>query len=279
MTKRFFAKLFPLRMGLLAATLGIGGLAGLAGCGEVEIDSLQQELIETKAAKLDQRDFDTFLDAIKLKNCSFVVAAGTGTFTPSNELSQALYGDPVGSAHKTTFSVPVITSGTNTFEITSLEAEMANTGITLAGANATVKLAFHGVLKISVTVPLLGKLPAEIQIKSSSLSAALSYDKAAERARVASVTTKFDVSTKKCGGSGWCNGLVDGILKSNLASWVEAPLRDALTKALDSDSTTNGLNDLLAAGYNVKDPKTPAWKFVAKSLTLSGGAFNFTVER
>lgn len=279
MTNRFFAKLFPLRMGVLAATLGIGGLAGLGGCGEMEIDSLQQEITETKAAKLDQRDFDTFVDTIKLRNCSFVVAAGTGTFTPSNELSSALYGDPVGSAHKTTFSVPPITSGSNSFTITSLEAEMANTGITLSGANATVKLAFHGELHISVAVPIFGKLPADIQIRSSSLSAALTYDKAAERARVASVTTKFDVSTKKCGGSGWCNGLVDGILKANLASWVEAPLKDVLTKALDSDSTTSGLNDLLVAGYNIKDPKTPAWKFVAKSLTLSGGAFNFTVER
>ena len=39
-----------------------------------------------------------------------VLWGGTGTFTPSSELSTALYGDPNGAAHKITFAVPPIST-------------------------------------------------------------------------------------------------------------------------------------------------------------------------
>ena len=265
-------KTAPVLMGVLSACL-------LSACGSDELGQLREPLTETKAAQINQHDIDGFLTSIKLKNCTFVVGGGTGTFTPSSELSQVLYGDPNGSAHKLSFPVPTITSPSATVDITSLEAEMATTGIALSGANANVNVSFHGLLHVSVTVPVFGKLPADILIRSSSLTVALSYDKATERAKSSAVTSRFDLKTQKCGGSGWCNGIVDGILKTNLATWVEAPLRDAVTKGLDSASATQDLQDLVTTMYNIKDPQATPWTMDAHTLGLSAGAFSFNASR
>lgn len=273
MMKRLSLKMIP----LLASMLATGTLAG---CGEeAEIAELQQGLTETKAGLIGQADFDGYTNAVKLKNCTFVVSAGTATFTPSSELSQVLYGDPNGAAHKSTFAVPPITSSSASVEITSLEAEFANTGLTLAGANATVKLAFRGQLHVVVTVPVFGKLPADLVISSSNLSTDLTYDKATERAKAAAVRANFNVKTKNCGGSGWCNGIIDGILKSNLKTWVETPLKDSFNSALDKASVTDSLYEGLSLMYNAKDPKPTDWTLVPHSLELSGGAFRFNVSR
>jgi hypothetical protein len=275
MKKRLFAKTAPLVLGL-----GLLASGTLPGCGsEDDIASLEQQVTVQKSAQINQTDIDGLVNSVKLKNCTFVIASGTGTFTPSSELSQVLYGDPNGSAHKVTFAVPPLTSGSASIEIKNLEAEMANTGLTLSGGNATLKIGFKGLLKVSVTVPVFGKLPADIQIRSSSISAVMTYDAAAERVRVSSVTSKIDHVTKNCGGSGWCNGIVDGILKSNLSTWIDAPAKDALSKALDKDSITQDLNDVLVAFYNMKDPATPAWTGVPHTLSLASGAFSFKVER
>lgn len=276
MMKRLFAKAAPLAMGVwtLAAVPMLWN-----GCGGDEYASQLDELTETKAAQINQADLNKFTDSIKLKNCTFSVAGGTGTFTPSNELAGVLYGDPNGAAHKSTFAVPVITTPDATFEIKTLDADMVNTGVTLSGTNLTVKLAFKALLHFSVKAGGLGTLPADIEVRPSSLAVALSYDTATERAKVASVTATIDTKTKNCGGSGWCNGIVDGILKSNLKKWIEPPLRDALAKALDSASVTSALYDGMGIMYNLKDPKATKWTTVAHSLTLTGGAFNFKVER
>lgn len=274
MLKRFTATLAPLTL-----ALGLGGSLGLWGCGGAEVDSLQQQLLETKAATLTQADFTSFLTAVNLKSCTFVIAAGTGTFTPSSELSQAIWGDPNGAAHKVTFTVPEVGSGGATVDITSFEAEMASTGITLSGASATVKLAFHGQLHVNATVPVFGKLTADVQIKSSSISIVLGYDPATDRLTVTSVTSKIVHTTKNCGGTGWCNGIVDGILNSNLDAWINAPLQSALNDAVNSDSTTQDFQDLLMIMYNRKDPGTPAWTMVPHTLSLASSAFKFNVQR
>ena len=156
---------------------------------------------------------------------------------------------------------------------------MANTGVTLSGSTATVKLAFHGLLKVQLTVPVFGKLKADINIRSSSISIALIYDKAKDLVQVSAVTSKIDAKTEKCGGSGWCNGIVDGVLKTNLAGWIETPLKDALTDLFADPATTAGFQDLLMVMYNRKDPKTPPWTYVQKTMELSTGAFRFSVER
>lgn len=282
MFKRSSESLAPQRTGVLARSMFIGSLAlgTIAGCGTPEeFGALQQEITETKAATVVQADVDSVTDAVKIRNCAFSVAAGTGTFTPSNELSQALYGDPNGAAHKLSFAVPSLSTSGATIDIASLNAEFNNTGITIAGTNTTVKLSFNALLRVSVTVPIFGRLPADIQIRSSSISAALGYDKATERIRVTGVTSRIDAKTQKCGGSGWCNGLVDGILKSNLAGWIEAPLRDALTKALDDPDRTEDLQGVLLFMYNRKDPKPTPWTYTPHTLELTGGAFKFGVER
>jgi len=273
MLNRFsLLKIAPLLLGLSAAF-------PQAGCGTDDLGALQQEVTETKAAQINQTDLNGFTDSIKLKNCTFVITGGNGTFTPSNELSQVIFGDPMGSAHKVSFPVPNVTTPTASIDIKNITAEFNNTGVTLAGSNATVKLAFNGLLHIEVEVPIFGKLPADIQIKSSSISAALTYDAAAERVRVASVTSKFDATTKNCGGWGWCNGIVDGVIKTNLSTWIDAPMKDALAKALDSASITSGLQDGLVAAYNIKDKQPTAWSMVPKTMTLASGAFNFTAQR
>ena len=273
MTKRFSLRMIPLCAGLLVS-------GTFAGCGgEVEIAELEQQLTETKAAQIVQADFDGYTNAVKLKNCTFVVAGGTATFTPSNELSQVLYGDPNGAAHKSSFAVPPITSSAATITITSMEAEMANTGITLAGTTLSVKFGFHGQFHIVATVPVFGKLPADLVIKSSNLTANLGYDKATARANAQSVKANFSITTKNCGGTGWCNGIIDSILKSNLATWVETPLKDSLNKALNSADVTDALNEGLTIMYNAKDPKPTKWSMAAGSLDLSGGAFRFNVSR
>ncbi|HNI60503.1 MAG TPA: hypothetical protein PKW11_11205, partial [Pseudomonadota bacterium] len=69
------------------------------------------------------------------------------------------------------------------------------------------------------------------------------------------------------------------ILKSNLATWVETPLKDSLNKALNSADVTDALNEGLTIMYNAKDPKPTKWSMAAGSLDLSGGAFRFNVSR
>lgn len=280
MTHRFSARFMAqLSAKVTPVLVGVCSACVISGCGSDDISQLAEPLTESKAGQITQTDVSSFLTGIKLSNCTFVVGGGNGTFTPSSELSSVLYGDPNGAAHKLTFPVPTINSPSATVDITSLEAEMASTGITLSGANANVKVSFHGLLKVSVTVPVFGKLPADILIRSSSLTVGLSYDKATERASASSVTSKFDIKTQKCGGSGWCNGLVDGILKGNLATWVEAPLRDAVTKGLDSASSTEGLYDLVGAMYNIKDHQATPWTVDAHSLGLAASAFSFNATR
>lgn len=275
MMKRLFAKTAPIVLGLWSAAA-----LPLFGCGTDELGTLQEELLaETKAAQIGQADLDGYTSAVKLSNCSFVIAAGTGTFTPSNELAGVLYGDPNGAAHKSTFAVPVVSTPDVTLEIKSFVADMSKTGITLAGSNATVKLAFNGLLRVEVQVPIFGKLPAEIEIRPSSLAVALAYDATTERVKVASVTAALDTKTKKCGGSGWCNGIVDKLLKDNLKKLIEAPLADSLGKALNSASVTDGLNQGLVIMYNAKDKKPTPWSMVPRTLSLSGGAFKFNVSR
>jgi hypothetical protein len=274
MQKRFSAKIAPLFVGTLA-------LGMIVGCGgeQLDIDQVQSELTESKAAKIGQADFDGYTNLVQLKKCSFVVGGGNATFTPSNELSQVIYGDPNGSAHKSTFAVPPITASGATLDITSLNAEFATTGLTLSGNTATVRLSFNGQLRIAATIPVAGKIAADIVISSSNIQAAMTYDPATARVQVASVTSNIAHKTKNCGLFGWCNGLVDSALKSNLKTWIDAPLKDALAKALDNADRTKNLEDALVLMYNVKDPKTPAWTMKPASLSLAASQFSFTAER
>lgn len=271
MLNRFSAKMSPVLVGALSTWM-------LTACGTPEVDQLQEQVVVTKAATLNQTDVNNLVGGIKLTSCSFVIAAGTGTFTPSSELSQILYGDPNGNAHKLTFPVPTINSPTATVDITSLAVDMTKTGITLSGANANVGLAFSATLHVSVTVVGL-KVPADIQIKPSSLTVSLGYDKTTERAKASAVTAKFDIKTTKCGGSGWCNGLVDALLKSNLPAMLETPLKDAVTKGLDSASATEGLYDLMSAAYNLKDAQPTAWTADPHTLGLAASQFSFNASR
>lgn len=275
MLKRLFGKSAPI-------VLGLWSMAALpfVGCGNDELGTLQEELLaETKSAQIVQADLDGYTSAVKLSACTFAISGGTATFTPSNELAGVLYGDPNGAAHKSTFAVPVVSTPDVRLEVKSFVADMTKTGITLAGSNATIKLAFSGLLAVEVQVPVFGKLPAEIEIRPSNLAAALAYDTTTERVKVASVTATFDIKTKKCGGSGWCNGIVDKLLKDNIKKMLEAPLADALGKALNSASVTDGLNQGLVLMYNAKDKKPTPWSMVPHTLSLAGGAFKFTVSR
>lgn len=272
MTSRLFKRLFPYVCVLVPGTF--------AGCGgEAEIAELQQLLTETKAGQIVQADFDRYTTAVDVKGCSFAVAGGTATFTPSNALSQALYGDPNGAAHKSTFAVPPISSPAATVDIKSLEAEMANTGIKLSGSTLSVKLAFHGQLRIVATLPVFGKLSADLMISSSNLTANLGYDKATARANAQSVKATFSIKTKNCGGSGWCNGIMDAFIKSSLPGLVETPLRDMLNKQLNDPDVTEGLEKGLGMMYNAKDPKPTKWSLVKGSLELTSSAFRFNVSR
>lgn len=263
---------------MIPAFVGALSCGSLSGCGVEGVDSVQQAVVETKAATIGQADFDSYTNAVKLKDCKFNIAAGTATFTPSNELAGVLYGDPNGAAHKSTFAVPPITASGATITISTLDADFANTGLSLSGSNANVKLAFKGLLKINVTLPVIGTVKPDIEIKPSNLTTSLTYDKATDRAKVASVKANFTLQTKNCGFLGFCNGIVDSFLKSNLPA-VETALKDALTKALDDQDVSDGLKEGLVIMYNAKDPKTPAWTLVANTLELSTGAFRFTVER
>lgn len=268
------------RVSLFFAFMGLLSGGALLGCGGEETDSLQEQLIETKAVSLKQTDFDTYLSTVKLGDCTFVVAGGVGTFTPSSELSKALYGDPNGSAHKTTFAVPPTDTSTATVEVTSLVGDMAQTKVTLSGANATVLFAFHGQVHVDLKAPILGKLvSADVEFKPSNASIVFNYNMATERVQVSSVTSHIVHATKNCGGSGWCNGIFDTLLTTTLPLLVDAPLRDALNKSFDNATTTQDLDNLLVAMYNAKDKKTPAWTMVPHSLSLASGAFNFTVQR
>ena len=275
MLKHLFAKSAPIVLGLWSVAA-----LPLSGCGTDELGTLQDELLaETKSAQIVQADLDGYTNSVKLSACTFVIAGGTATFTPSNELAGVLYGDPNGAAHKSTFAVPVVSTPDVRLEVKSFAADMTKTGITLAGSNATVKLSFTGLLAVEVQVPVFGKLPAELEIRPSNLAAALAYDTTTERVKVAGVTATFDIKTKKCGGSGWCNGIVDKLLKDNIKKMIEAPLTDALGKALNSASVTDGLNQGLVLMYNAKDKKPTAWTMVPHTLSLAGGAFKFTVQR
>jgi hypothetical protein len=219
---------------------------------------------------------DTYTSDVKLSNCTFVDAAGTATFTPSNELSQVLYGDSNGANHKTTFAVPPITSGGATITITSLKVEMASTGVTLTGSNADVKVSFDGMLHATIPVPVVGKVNTDIQINSSSVTAILVYNTMTELASASSVTSSFNVQAKNCGL--WC-GAINNVLKTNLSTWVNAPLAAAITKGLGTAGATTDLDNALVAAYNAKDHQATPWTMVAHTLNLSSGAFNFTAQR
>lgn len=274
MMNRFSAKMVPLMAGMLSSWL-------YTGCGGQDIAQTEQEEVTTTttAAQINQTDINNFTNDIKLSSCTFVVAAGTATFTPSSQLSQVLYGDPNGNAHKTTFAVPPISSGGATITVTSLNAEMASTGITLSGSNATVKVSFDGMLHATIPVPVFGKVSTDIQINSSSVSVALVYNSMTELASSSGVTSNFNVAAKNCGGSGWCNGIVNNVLKTNLNNWVDTPLQNAITKALDSASATAKLDSGLVAAYNLKNKQATPWTMVPHTLTLASGAFNFTAQR
>jgi hypothetical protein len=164
-------------------------------------------------------------------------------------------------------------------DLNSFEAEMANTGITLSGGNANVKVAFHGLLKVAATVPVFGKITADVTFRSSSLTVGLAYDTATERAKASAATTKFDIKVSKCGFLGICNGAVEAILKSQLPTLIEGPLRDGVTKGLDSDGATDGLYDLLGAAYNLKDVQPTPWTAEAHTLSLAASQFAFTASR
>lgn len=69
------------------------------------------------------------------------------------------------------------------------------------------------------------------------------------------------------------------MIKTNLSAWIDAPMKDALAKALDSASITSGLQDGLVAAYNIKDKQPTTWSMVPKTMTLAAGAFNFTTQR
>ena len=274
MMRRFFSKVTP-----AVLLCGVFSSAALTGCGmEDELGSLSQEVHTTKSATLNQADFTSFTNAVNLKGCTFSIAGGNGAFTPSNELAAAIWGDPNGAAHKQTFAVPPISSSSASIDITSLDAEMNNTGFTVAGSTTTVKVAFHGLLKVGITVPVFGKLNADITINSSNIAVGLTYDKTNDRVQVASVTATISEKTKNCGGSGWCNGIFDSVLKSNLAGWIQDPLKDALNDVFADPAATAEFQDLLLIMYNRKDPSTPAWTLVPKTMDLSSGAFHFTVE-
>ena len=76
--------------------------------------------------------------------------------------------------------------------------------------------------------------------------------------------------------------LRDGIgdlLDGHSRHWVEAPLRDAVTKGLDSASATQDLQDLVTTMYNIKDPQATPWTMDAHTLGLSAGAFSFNASR
>ena len=107
MFTRLSAKMMPLLVGVLA-----GG--SWAGCGVEGVDQVQEAVVVTKAAVINQADFDSYTNAVNLKGCTFVIGGGTGTFTPSSQLSQVLYGDADGSKHKSSFAVPTINAGSAT---------------------------------------------------------------------------------------------------------------------------------------------------------------------
>ncbi len=190
-----------------------------------------------------------------------------------------LYGDPNGAAHKTTFPVPVITSGTTKVEIRNVTADFNTTGLTLSGSNTTLKLAFSGLIHVEVTLPVIGSVKPDVTIKPSSLSVAVSYDKTTAKVKLVSVTAAITTSTKNCGFLGFCNGIVDNYLKDNLKGLIEPPLADALTKALDDPNIPKDLEALLAFGYNRKDPQPTAWTLVSGTLAQAAGAYTFTVTR
>jgi hypothetical protein len=271
MLNRYSAKMSPVLVGALSTWM-------LTACGAPEVDQIEEKVTVSKAAVLNQHDFDGFLTGINLKSCSFSIAGGTGQFTPSNELSKVLYGDSNGAAHKKTFAVPVISSSSFSVTITSLNAEMASTGISLSGNNANVKVAFDGLLHASIKVPIIGNVSTDLKINPSSITVALIYDKTAERAKVGSVVSALDTKAQKCGGFlGLCNGAVDSYLKTNLPALINGPLADVITDALDSADATDGLYTAIGAAYNLKDPSTPAWTVDAHSLSLASSQFSFNV--
>ena len=265
-------KRLPLFWGLFSAWM-------YADCGGQDATPDTPEGVLTAAARLDQNDIDGFMKTVNFGGSSFGVASGMAVFTPSSELSQLFYGDPSGSAHALSFAVPTLNSGGASILLTNLKAELANSGVSLLGSTATVRLGFDGILHASLPVPIIGTVNTDIQVNPSSVAVVLSYDTLRERLLPSSVSSHLDVHAQNCGSSGWCNGVVDTFLKSKLGSMVEAPLRDAIGKSLDSADVTTRLENLLTAGYNLKDHQASPWTMVKKTLNLDSGAFNFTAER
>lgn len=271
MTALCSPKIDPFLLGMFSSWL-------LVGCGGQESVPSQPTAVRI-AAQINQHDVDSFTNAINLTGCTFVVAAEAATFTPSAELSQMIYGDPNGRAHKLGFSVPKLASGGASIVINNLQVELANTGLTLSGSTATVQLGFDGLLHASFPVPVIGQVNTDIRINSSRIAVALIYDPMTERARASDVSSSFDIEVKNCGILGFCNSIVENYLKTHLASMVEAPLRDVLTKALDSAEATARLDGLVIAGYNRKDQQATPWTMVPSTLNIAADAVNFTAER
>jgi hypothetical protein len=250
-----------------------------AGCGgQTAGQGSEKPAVLTTAAAIDQHDIDAFTSAVKFNHCRFVVTPGVATFTPSNELAQLLFGDPHGDAHKQSFVVPPI-GGSASITITALQAEMAGTGLTLADSTATAKLSFDGLLHARIPAPIVGSVSSDIQVSSSSISVAFTYDAASARFQVAGVSSHLSAQAKNCGLLGWCNGIVNSVLRTGLSPAVEGLLRHAVMGALNSADATARLDELLAAGYNLKDPQQTPWTLVADTLNLGGGAFTFTAQR
>ena len=263
------------------ASLMVGMVSAgiMMGCAGQESAPSEQDAVLKVAAQLNQNDVDSFTQWIKLSDCALVVSAGMVVFTPSSEASQAFYSDPNGAAHKINYAVPVIMSGGTSITIDNLKAEMDHSGLHLAGSTATVVLGFSGLLHASFPIPVVGTVNTDIEINSSKVSVALVYDSTSQRLQASSVSSQLDAHAKNCGALGWCNGIVDTFLKSNLTTMVEVPLRDALSKSLNSADVKNQLDKLLIAGYNLKDRQATPWTMVDNSLSLDAGAFHFMAQR
>jgi hypothetical protein len=271
----FFAKGVPLLAGLFA----IGMVAGCAGTEPAQNESEPDGGNLTVAATLDQQDIDSFTSVTNLNSSTFILTPGTATFTPSSALSQVVYGDSNGLAHRQTFPLSMISSGGTSVSITDVQIEMANSGLLLSGGTATVKLAFDGLLHASFPVPIIGTVSTDLKVAPSSVQIVLVYDTMSARFAAINANLQLNVTAQNCGIGGLCNGIVDNFLKSNLTNELDTPLRDAISRTLDSEGVTAFLDKLLVAGYNLKNKQATPWTMVDDTLSIASGAFNFTAQR
>ncbi len=259
--------------------LGLFATGWLVGCGSDDelVATREQSLAVSKAASINQSDVDHFISDIKLRDSTLIITNGAGVFTPSSELSEALYGDPDGNAHRSEFTVPPMENDSGTVEVVSLEVEPGPSGVSLSGNNATVRVFLHGLLHATIKTSAFGDLPADIQIRSSSISPVFIYDQPSARLKVTKVTSNIDFTVRNCGGSGWCNSLVSIVLRSKLAPSVNAAAQEGLNAFFDDPQRTQDFQDILIAMYNRKDPADPAWTMYPATLTLVRSMFQFTV--